>query len=80
MSVVELTLPDLDLPSIPVTVTAWHAKTGQRVVEGDRLVEVTAGDVTVDLSSPATGILAEQCVKIDEQLAVGQLLARIQTA
>jgi pyruvate/2-oxoglutarate dehydrogenase complex dihydrolipoamide acyltransferase (E2) component len=41
---------------------------------------VTAGDVTVDVSAPASGILAEQCVKIDEHLKVGQLLARIQPA
>jgi pyruvate/2-oxoglutarate dehydrogenase complex dihydrolipoamide acyltransferase (E2) component len=74
----ELTLPDLDLSNIAVTVSAWHAKTGHRVVEGDRLIEVTAGDVTVDLAAPASGILAEQCVKIDEHLTVGQLLARIQ--
>jgi 2-oxoglutarate dehydrogenase E2 component (dihydrolipoamide succinyltransferase) len=78
--VVELHLQDLDLPNVPITVSSWHARVGQRVVEGDRLIEVTAGDVTVDLSSPASGILAEQCVKIDETLTVGQLLARIQPA
>ncbi|HEY2410858.1 MAG TPA: lipoyl domain-containing protein [Pirellulaceae bacterium] len=75
-----LHLPDLDLPGASITVSAWHAKPGQRVVEGDRLIEVTAGDVTVDLSAPASGILTEQCVKIDEPLTIGQLLARIQPA
>jgi pyruvate/2-oxoglutarate dehydrogenase complex dihydrolipoamide acyltransferase (E2) component len=75
---VELTLPDLDLPGVPVVVSTWHAKRGQRVIEGDRLLEISAGDVTVDLSAPATGTLAEQCVKIDDRLAVGQLLARIE--
>lgn len=74
----ELLLPDLDLAGVPITVSAWHAKPGQRVVEGDRLIEVTAGDVTVDVSAPASGILAEQCVRIDETLTVGQILARIQ--
>ena len=75
---VELTLPDFDLPGAQLTVSAWHAKAGQRVMEGDRLVEISAGDVTVDLSAPATGLLVEQCVKIDDRLTVGQLLARIQ--
>jgi 2-oxoglutarate dehydrogenase E2 component (dihydrolipoamide succinyltransferase) len=78
VSVVELLLPDLDLVGVPVAVSAWHAKPGQHVVEGDRLIEVTAGDVTVDVSAPASGILAEQCVKIDETLTTGQILARIQ--
>jgi len=75
----ELMLSDLDLPGVPMMVSAWHAKVGQRVVEGDRLVEVTAGDVTVDISAPAGGILAEQCVRIDDSVTPGQLLARIQT-
>ena len=80
MSVAELFLVDLDLPGVPIIASVWHAKVGQRVVDGDRLLEVTAGDVTVDLSAPASGILAEQCVRTDELLKVGQLLARIQPA
>ncbi|HMC11592.1 MAG TPA: lipoyl domain-containing protein, partial [Pirellulaceae bacterium] len=67
----------LDLPGTPVSVSAWHAKIGQRVVEGDRLIEIVAGDVTVDLSAPATGTLAERCVRIDDPLTIGQTLARI---
>jgi pyruvate/2-oxoglutarate dehydrogenase complex dihydrolipoamide acyltransferase (E2) component len=77
--VVDLCLPDLDLPGVAVVVSAWHGKVGERVVEGDRLVEVTAGDVTVDLAAPASGVLAERCVRIDERLTAGQVLARIQT-
>jgi 2-oxoglutarate dehydrogenase E2 component (dihydrolipoamide succinyltransferase) len=75
--VIDFRLTDLDLPGPTVTVSAWHAYAGQRVVEGDRLIEVTAGDVTVDLAAPVSGTLIERCVKIDEPLIVGQLLARI---
>jgi pyruvate/2-oxoglutarate dehydrogenase complex dihydrolipoamide acyltransferase (E2) component len=75
---VELILPDFDLPGATPTVSAWHAKRGQRVSEGDRLIEISAGDVIVDLSAPASGVLAQQCVRIDDQLTVGQLLARIE--
>ena len=74
---VELCLEDLDLPGVAVVVSAWHGKVGERVVEGDRLVEVTAGDVTVDLAAPASGVLVERCVRTDERLTVGQVLARI---
>jgi pyruvate/2-oxoglutarate dehydrogenase complex dihydrolipoamide acyltransferase (E2) component len=75
--VCELRLPDLDFAGARIFVSAWHAKVGQRVVERDRLVEVVAQDVTVDLPSPVSGILVEQCVRIDEELQTGQLLARI---
>jgi pyruvate/2-oxoglutarate dehydrogenase complex dihydrolipoamide acyltransferase (E2) component len=76
--VAELCLPDFDLPGVPVLASAWHASVGQRVVEGDRLIEVVVGDVVIDLSAPATGMLIERCVKIDDRLHVGQTLARIQ--
>ncbi len=74
---VELRLPDFDLPGAAV-VTAWHAQTAERVVEGQRLVEVTAGDVAIDLAAPASGVLVERCAAVDAPLAAGQVLARIQ--
>jgi 2-oxoglutarate dehydrogenase E2 component (dihydrolipoamide succinyltransferase) len=76
--VAELCLPDFDMSGVPVTVSVWHAALGERVVEGDRLLEVTAGDVTIDLAAPASGVLIERCVRIDDRLTVGQVLARIE--
>jgi pyruvate/2-oxoglutarate dehydrogenase complex dihydrolipoamide acyltransferase (E2) component len=75
----ELQLPDFDLPGVPVLASAWHASVGQRVVEGDRLIEVVAGDVVIDLSAPASGVLIERCVTTDDRLEVGQVLARIRS-
>ena len=73
---IELRLPKFDLPGA-IVVTAWHAQTAEPVVEGQRLVEVTAGDVTIDLAAPVSGVLVERCVAVDAPLEVGQLLARI---
>jgi len=73
----ELRLPDLDLPGVAISASTWHAATGQRVIEGDRLIEVLAGDATVDLPAPASGVLVERCVEIDEPLEIGQVLAVI---
>ena len=74
----ELRLPDLDLPGVLVSACSWHASVGQRVIEGDRLLEIVAGDVAVDLPAPTSGVLIERCVAIDQPLETGQLLARIQ--
>ncbi len=74
----QLALPDLDLPGVTLTATSWLADVGSRVVEGDRLVEISAGDVTVDLSAPASGVLARRCVGIDQPLKTGQVLAWIE--
>jgi pyruvate/2-oxoglutarate dehydrogenase complex dihydrolipoamide acyltransferase (E2) component len=47
------------------------------VIEGDRLLEIVAGDVAVDLPAPGSGVLIERCVTVDQPLQTGQLLARI---
>jgi pyruvate/2-oxoglutarate dehydrogenase complex dihydrolipoamide acyltransferase (E2) component len=70
-----LVLPDLGLPNVTVVASAWLVEPGSSVVEGDRLLEVLAGSVTVDLPAPATGILSEQLVSEDDELHVGQVLA-----
>lgn len=75
---IELRLPNLDLPSATITATCWHAQVGQRVIEGDRLLEVLAGDAIVDLPAPASGRLIERTVQADDVLHAGQILAIIE--
>lgn len=74
---VELRLPNLDLPGVPITACTWHANAGDRVIEGDRLLEVLAGDAIVDLPAPASGKLLERKVQPDDPLTIGQILAII---
>jgi pyruvate/2-oxoglutarate dehydrogenase complex dihydrolipoamide acyltransferase (E2) component len=75
---VELRLPNLDLPGAAIIATCWHAQVGQRVIEGDRLLEVLAGDTIVDLPAPASGKLIERAVQVDDTLHTGQVLAIIE--
>ncbi|MBX3413243.1 MAG: hypothetical protein KF708_11185 [Pirellulales bacterium] len=75
----ELTLPELGLPHITPTASVWLVEKGSEVTVGDRLLEVLCGSVTVDLSAPASGVLAEICVEEDEPLTVGQVLAVIES-
>jgi pyruvate/2-oxoglutarate dehydrogenase complex dihydrolipoamide acyltransferase (E2) component len=77
---VELRLPDFDMGEVVITACSWHVANGQRVVEGDRLLELLAGEVTIDLSAPASGRLVERTVRVDEPLAIGQLLAVIEVS
>ena len=75
----ELLLPDFDLPGTIVRVSGWLVPLGSRVVEGDRLLEVVAGEATIDLPAPATGILTERTVEVEDVLTIGQLLAVIES-
>jgi pyruvate dehydrogenase E2 component (dihydrolipoamide acetyltransferase) len=75
-----LSLPDLGIDDQPVTLSVWLAKRGAKVKEGDPLVEVLCGGVTVDLPSPSDGFLTEKLVAEDETLSTGQRLAIIEEA
>ena len=77
MPQVPLLLADLDLGDVPVLACSWLAEQGARVVQGDRLLEVVAGEVTVDLEAPASGRLVQRCVGPEERLTIGQVLAVI---
>jgi pyruvate dehydrogenase E2 component (dihydrolipoamide acetyltransferase) len=74
-----LTLPDLGLDNEPIVLTLWLVKRGSRVTEGEPLVEVLAGAATVDLPSPADGVLADKSAAAGDVLAVGQQLATIES-
>ncbi len=74
-----LVMPDLDLPpQQAVIVSCWLVPLGRAVFEGDRLLELAAGEVTVDLPAPATGRLVEKLVAEGEVVAVNQVLGTIQ--
>jgi pyruvate/2-oxoglutarate dehydrogenase complex dihydrolipoamide acyltransferase (E2) component len=77
MSSRKLTLPDLGIDDQSITLSSWYLNRGERVSEGEPLVEVLCGGVTVDLPSPAEGILVEKCAAEDDIIAVGQTLAII---
>ncbi len=77
MSRYPIVAPDLDLGRTPVVVSAWLVARGATVVEGDRVVELLAGDVTVDVSAPASGVLIERRVAEDEPAPPGQVLGMI---
>lgn len=74
----ELVLPDLGMGEVPVVASLWLVEPGSQVTEGDRLLEVVAGSVTVDLPAPASGVLTETLVSEDEPLDIGQVLGVIE--
>ncbi len=74
-------LPELGLrPDQPVVVSVWFAAIGDEVFEGDRLVEVMLCGATFDVSSPATGRLAEKLAYVDDPVRPGQALGMIDSS
>jgi pyruvate/2-oxoglutarate dehydrogenase complex dihydrolipoamide acyltransferase (E2) component len=67
-----------DLGTAPVVLSVWFAAVGERVYEGDRLVEVLVDGATFDVPAPATGRLAEKTAYPDDQLTPQQILGMVE--
>jgi pyruvate/2-oxoglutarate dehydrogenase complex dihydrolipoamide acyltransferase (E2) component len=72
-----ITVPELGLGPCPITVSLWLVPHGARVRRGDRVVELMAGDATVDLSAPVTGVLIRRDAREDDQVAPRQVIGWI---
>ena len=73
-----LVLPDLGLGDMSIAISVWLVPRGATVMEGDRLVEVLADSVTVDLPSPARGVLVETLAAEDDLIVPGQVLGYVE--
>ncbi|MBM4092932.1 MAG: biotin attachment protein [Planctomycetes bacterium] len=77
-SVCDIAVPDLGLADVPMTLSVWLVPLGTQVIAGDRIVEILAGDVTVDLAAPMTGVLVDVLVREDDLVRPGQVLGLIE--
>ena len=76
---VPLVVPEFGLGSLPVTVSVWLVPPGATVLAGDRVLELVAGGVTIDLEAPVSGRLAAQLVDEDDVVVAGATVAEIET-
>ena len=72
-------VPEFGL-DVPLAVALWLVPEGADVIEGDRVVQLVAGGVTIDLEAPVTGRLAACLVDEDEPVATGTVLAEFAAA
>lgn len=70
-----LRVPELGLTELALSL--WLVKTGQRVSAGDRVVELLADGVTIDLTAPISGQLVRRLVEEESPLGTGDALALI---
>jgi pyruvate/2-oxoglutarate dehydrogenase complex dihydrolipoamide acyltransferase (E2) component len=65
-------LPDIGADVVWLSV--WYVEVGERVFEGDRLVEVLANGATFDVSAPSTGRLIVRRMRPGQLVRSGDLL------
>ena len=77
MGPIPVSIPNLGLPDVAMRISIWHRHDGSEVHEGDRLVEIAAGEVIVDLPATADGVLKHLACE-DDLVRVGQIIGNIQ--
>jgi 2-oxoisovalerate dehydrogenase E2 component (dihydrolipoyl transacylase) len=73
-----LPIPLPDLGATPVTFGLWHVAVGDRVMEGERVVEVRIRGAVIDLPAPRAGIIQEQFARPLDTLQTGQSLGTLE--
>lgn len=74
----DVTLPPLAEGIDKAGVSYWHHKVGDKVNEGEDLVELVTDKASFNLPAPVSGTLKEMLIKEGEEVKVGQVLARIE--
>lgn len=77
MSSIDVTVPSLGEGVTRATVADWLAAPGERVTEGETLLELMTDKVHVEVPSPASGVLAEILHGAESEVAIGAVVGRI---
>ena len=73
-------VPEFELPHVPWTLCAWMMVTGNEVVAGDSLCEISAGDISVEAVAPCSGVFHRARLELDMILEVGDVVGEIRFA
>src|SRR5579883_2555434 len=75
----EIRLPDIgDFKDVPII--EIHVKPGQKVAAEDVLLTLESDKATMDVPSPAAGVIGEVKVKVGDRVSEGSLLATLEEA
>ncbi len=78
--VVSVTLPEMGESVTEGSIVEWRRRVGEFVAEGDPLVEVTTDKVDVEVPATASGQLTDILAREGQTVAVGTVLAHIDTS
>jgi len=77
--IIEVKVPDIgDFKNVPIIDIA--VKVGDSVNAEDGLLTLESDKATIDVPSPASGVIKEITVKVGDKVSEGNIIARIETA
>ena len=73
----KLILPELGEGIEQAVVSYWHFKEGDKVEEGEDIVEMATDKATFNLPAPSSGVLTKIYFEEGENVTVGGIIAKI---
>jgi pyruvate/2-oxoglutarate dehydrogenase complex dihydrolipoamide acyltransferase (E2) component len=73
-----IVLPKAGMNMVEATVVAWRKSPGDRVEQGEPVVEIETDKVELEIEAPVSGVLREVLVGVDEDAPVGATLGLIE--
>jgi len=77
---IEFKLPDIGMETDDkITVSFWHIEEDEEFETGDDILEVSTSKVNLNIAAPSTGKLIEILAQEGDVVAVGDVIAIIET-
>jgi len=75
----EFKLPDIGEGIAEAEIVAWHVKVGDTIGEDQQIADMMTDKATVEMESPVAGKVIELAGEVGDQVAIGSVLAVIET-
>ena len=79
MSLVDLIMPKLGESIMEATILKWHKNPGDKVAQDETVLDIATDKVDSEVPSTAEGTIAEIFFKENDVVAIGTVIARINT-
>jgi 2-oxoglutarate dehydrogenase E2 component (dihydrolipoamide succinyltransferase) len=78
MEIIDVVVPGLGESITEVQIGVWLKREGEAVEVDEALVEIESEKATLDLPSPAAGVLREVLRATGERVRVGEVIGRLE--
>ena len=76
---IEINVPQQGLTTEYVVLRKWMVNVGQKVKKNTPLAEIESEKATLEIESPADGVLVEITAQVDDELTIQQVMGYIET-
>lgn len=73
----EVILPRVDMDMAEGTITAWHAREGETIRQGEPMFDIETSKATMEVEAPATGTVRRITANVGDTVPVGTVIAWI---